>query len=260
MVVFFSLFGSLQFSLRRSGPSSPRRPRRVRVRAALERGAERAARSQLHHRHRLQRRTRGRAALLPRDVSAANRAHVFKSHYLRSDVFVVEALDAVVEVVHFHLFHFALSGGLFATAGSWQARAERGCTCDGRFWPAVVLGQTWPWDRGGLALGRSSVTGHQGVLEGTVDIYRIGRQRRLQSGKVMCHELPAVDQLRAVHLQREHKHRCRCCVVAAAKRRGRQGRAGALNTPATPVPHFSMMCWMQEKVSNKRTKKPTPPT
>lgn len=226
VVCFFSLFGSLQFSLGRSGPSSPRRPRRCGSARPLERAALSGWRgSQLHHGHRLQRRTRGRVALLPRDVSAANRAHVFKSHYLRSDVFVVETLDAVVEVVHFHLFHFALSGGLFATAGSWQARVERGCTCDGRFWPAVVLGQTWPWDRGGLALGRSSVTGHQGVLEGTVDIYRIGRQRRLQSGKVMCHELPAVDQLRAVHLQREDKHRCRCCVVAAA-RRGRQGRAG----------------------------------
>lgn len=52
---------------------------------------------------------------------------------------------------------------------------------------------------------RSSVTGHQGLLEGTVDIYRVGQQRRLQSGKVMCHQLPAVDQLRAVHLGRQAK-------------------------------------------------------
>lgn len=57
---------------------------------------------------------------------------------------------------------------------------------------------------------RSSVTGHQGLLEGTVDIYRVGQQRRLHSGKVMCHELPAVDQLRAVHLEWEDKQRCRC--------------------------------------------------
>lgn len=54
------------------------------------------------------------------------------------------------------------------------------------------------------------------MLEGTVDIYRIGRQRRLQSGKVMCHKLPAVDQLRAIHLEWEDKQRYRhlwdhCC-------------------------------------------------
>lgn len=72
---------------------------------------------------------------------------------------------------------------------------ECSCTCDWHFWSAVVLGETWPWDRGGLAWEHSSVTGHKGMLEGTVDIYRIGQQRRLQGGKVMCHELPAVDQL-----------------------------------------------------------------
>ncbi|KFV04786.1 hypothetical protein N340_13014, partial [Tauraco erythrolophus] len=102
--------------------------------------------------------TRGNVALLPRDISAANRAHVFQSHHLWSNVFVVETLDTIVEVVHFHLFHFALGRGLLATAGSWQTLVERGCTCDGHFWPAVVLGETWPWDRGGLALERSSVT------------------------------------------------------------------------------------------------------
>ncbi|KGL84848.1 hypothetical protein N309_02013, partial [Tinamus guttatus] len=105
------------------------------------------------------RRTRGNVALLPRDVSAANRALAFQSHSLRSRVLVVEALDAVVEVVHFHLFHFALGRGLLAAGGSWQTLLERGCTCERHFWPAVVLGETWPWDRGGLAFEHSSVTG-----------------------------------------------------------------------------------------------------
>ncbi|KFO62001.1 hypothetical protein N302_13263, partial [Corvus brachyrhynchos] len=105
------------------------------------------------------RRARGHAALLPRDVGTANRAHVLQGHCLRSQVFVVEALDAVVEVVHFHLFHLALGGAwLAAAAGGGQVRVERGCTCDGRFWLAVVLGETRPWDRGGLAVERSSVT------------------------------------------------------------------------------------------------------
>ncbi|KFP18253.1 hypothetical protein Z169_15189, partial [Egretta garzetta] len=101
---------------------------------------------------------RGNVALLPGDVSATNRAHVVEGHYLWSNVFVVETLDAVVEVVHFHLFHFTLGRGLLATAGSWQTLVERGCTCDWHFWPAVVLGETRPWDRGGLAFERSSVT------------------------------------------------------------------------------------------------------
>ncbi|KAL2304618.1 hypothetical protein Nmel_006569, partial [Mimus melanotis] len=113
----------------------------------------------LHDRHGLQRRARGHAALLPRHVGAANRAHALQGRRLRSQLLVVQALDAVVEVVHFHLLHLALGGAWLAAAGGGgQARAERGCSCDGRFWPAVVLGQTRPWDRGGLAVERSSVT------------------------------------------------------------------------------------------------------
>ncbi|KFQ34815.1 hypothetical protein N331_06426, partial [Merops nubicus] len=92
--------------------------------------------------------TRGNAALLPRDVGTANGAHALESHDLRSSLLVVETLDPVVEVVHFHLLHFTLGRGLLAATGSWQM-----------LWPAVVLGDTRPWDRGGLALERSSVTG-----------------------------------------------------------------------------------------------------
>ncbi|KFU85845.1 hypothetical protein M959_06396, partial [Chaetura pelagica] len=96
--------------------------------------------------------TRGNVALLPRDISATDRAHVFKSHHLWSNVFVVETLDTVVEVVHFHLLHLPLGRGVFGTTGS--------CTCEWHSWPAVVLGETWPWDRGGLlAFECSSVTG-----------------------------------------------------------------------------------------------------
>lgn len=58
------------------------------------------------------------------------------------------------------------------------------------------------------------------MLEGTVDIYRIGQQRRLQSGKVMCHKLPAVDQLRAIHLEWEDKRRHRHGRITATERRG----------------------------------------
>jgi len=58
------------------------------------------------------------------------------------------------------------------------------------------------------------------MLEGTVDIYRIGQQRRLQSGKVMCHELPAVDQLCAIHLERGDKQKHQHCRTAATERMG----------------------------------------
>lgn len=47
---------------------------------------------------------------------------------------------------------------------------------------------------------RSRVAGHQVVLEGAVDVDGVGWQRRPQSGKVLGHKLPAVDQLRAIHL------------------------------------------------------------
>uniref|UniRef100_K7GHL3 Uncharacterized protein n=1 Tax=Pelodiscus sinensis TaxID=13735 RepID=K7GHL3_PELSI len=100
---------------------------------------------------------RGTAALLPRRISTTNRPHIFR-HRFGGTVFIVEPLDSIIEVIHLHLFHFALGRGLLAPSGNCQTLVEHGCTFDWHCWSAVVLGEFWAWDRGGVEFERSSVT------------------------------------------------------------------------------------------------------
>lgn len=133
----------------------------------------------LHDGNRLQRRAGGKVSSLPGCIATTGRGGLaLQSHHLWCILLVVKPFDPIIEVVHLHLFHFALGRRLLASARSQLASVEPGRAFAWHFWFAVVLG-VWTWDRGGMEPECSCVAGHQVVLEGTVDVDGVGWQRRL---------------------------------------------------------------------------------
>lgn len=135
----------------------------------------------LHDRHCLQLGAWGYAALLPGQTTITC-SHLHAPN-LYSAIFIVKPLDPVIEVIDFHLLHFPLGGGLLAGYRSCQTLVRGSLRKRSRCAFALVV-DSRAWDRGGTELVLSSVAGHQGPLEGTVDIYSVGRQGSLQRRKV----------------------------------------------------------------------------